>query len=169
MKLVTRQLRVLTTGVFCAALTVSASVVHAGSEEPNIGELAGLFDRICFKTAPDFTDFANARALDSVTLESETESGLFYHLALNISFKSFPDQGTPVCSMVFSSSASNAALRDAILERATRRLGASGFTPTDWDDVDEFTSFAGETMLLWGPYNATEDLKRVVVLRKPDG
>lgn len=164
-----RQLRVLTTGVFCAAVTASAGGVLAGSEEPNIGEVAGLFDRICFKTAPDFTEFANARSLDAVTRESDSEAGLFYHLALNVSFKSFLDQDAPVCSMVFSSSASNEVLRDAIRERATRRLGANGFTQTDWEDVDEFTTFAGERMLLWGPYNATEDLKRVVVLRKPDG
>ncbi len=164
-----RSIRTLTAGLALAVLAAGTAFGQAGSEQPSIGEVAGFFDRICLKTAPGFTDAVQASAIEGLTHESESEPGLMYHRALNMSVKVFEDQGSKFCSMVFSSAIHIPALKLAIQDRAKKRLGATDFIASQWNNIDKFTTGTGDATLLWGPYEVGDTLFRIAILRNPDG
>ncbi len=82
----------------CVQPSAPSGPVGPGATAPDAGTTALLFRDVCLANLPDLNQTRSALAAGP--FRQDSGSGIYYHNALDLSFKVRSEAGTPVCSVV---------------------------------------------------------------------
>ena len=147
-------------------LTTGMAQAQAGSQRLALDDLDTVFSTVCIETAPTFEAATQAMATAGVTRDEPREEGLRYHTELNLSMKIFENEdGAQLCSLLYASDNRPRQEGDTIRKSISGALGVETYTRLR-EDLLQFDTGAGETLLLWGPMDLGDGFHRVVLIHE---